>query len=576
MASAPLSPSGSGSLRRTLRDHEPSKDNYRTSHGRDSELLNDWRARHQVRPSETSQHTSMHQQSPPQSAATLREEDVGMTQLNNTAPPLNTLHTITSQQSTGNRSGHYFNDGPVDLSDLGFPNKHRPDMQDGPRSASHARSTSRGARFIDYVHPASGITHIDQMTPAQQRRLRYKNHLLAMIGEYTGTTLFLMFAFLGTQIASLPSTSISGNTTTNDSQNAGTTVTVASANTSSLQFIALSFGMSLAVVAWGFFRISGGLFNPAVAFSLALAGVITPVRAVLLTVAELLGGITAAAIVQALIPGPQYVATRLQADMSVTRGLFLEMFLTAVLVFTILMLACEKSKTTFLAPVGIGLALFIAELGGVYWTGGSLNPARTLGPDVVGRQFFGYCWLYYAGPLMGGALAVGFYKLMRVLHYETVVPGQDDDGSAGLLARADDTSGPAQTTAIKASDNNANMGADDAREKVNMQKVALQADGGNAIVDDKNTGNGDRQNMAASKPTLSSRPTRPGISRPGTTTGQRSFLGINLGGANQSYALDRVEGPGISDYSRPTNGNLGADLDSAAEPTKYKRGSISM
>lgn len=46
------------------------------------------------------------------------------------------------------------------------------------------------------------------------------------------------------------------------------------------------------------------------------------------------------------------------------------MFLTAELVLTIFMLAAEKHKGTFLAPLGIGLALFIAELAGVFFTGG--------------------------------------------------------------------------------------------------------------------------------------------------------------------------------------------------------------
>lgn len=40
------------------------------------------------------------------------------------------------------------------------------------------------------------------------------------------------------------------------------------------------------------------------------------------------------------------------------------------------MLAVEKHKATFMAPIGIGLALFVAELAGVFFTGGSLNPAR--------------------------------------------------------------------------------------------------------------------------------------------------------------------------------------------------------
>ena len=58
------------------------------------------------------------------------------------------------------------------------------------------------------------------------------------------------------------------------------------------------------------------------------------------------------------------------------------MFLTTLLMLAILFLAAEKHKATFLAPVGIGLAHFIAELTGVYYTGGSLNPVR---PAIVAR-----------------------------------------------------------------------------------------------------------------------------------------------------------------------------------------------
>jgi glycerol uptake facilitator-like aquaporin len=48
------------------------------------------------------------------------------------------------------------------------------------------------------------------------------------------------------------------------------------------------------------------------------------------------------------------------------------MFLTSQLVITIFLLAAEKHKGTFLAPIGIGLSLFIAELSGVFFTGGKL------------------------------------------------------------------------------------------------------------------------------------------------------------------------------------------------------------
>lgn len=62
--------------------------------------------------------------------------------------------------------------------------------------------------------------------------------------------------------------------------------------------------------------------------------------------------------------GIAVVNTTLAPGITTAKGLFIEMFMTAELVFVVLMLAAEKSKDTFLAPVGIGLALLVAELAG--------------------------------------------------------------------------------------------------------------------------------------------------------------------------------------------------------------------
>lgn len=72
-----------------------------------------------------------------------------------------------------------------------------------------------------------------------------KDHFIAMTGEFVGTVLFLWFAFGATQIANTVSPPSSG-------------------GIAQLFYISTAFGFSLAVTAWSFYRVSGGLFNPAV------------------------------------------------------------------------------------------------------------------------------------------------------------------------------------------------------------------------------------------------------------------------------------------------------------------------
>lgn len=62
---------------------------------------------------------------------------------------------------------------------------------------------------------------------------------------------------------------------------------------------------------------------------------------------------------------------------------------------------------------------------GVYFTGGSLNPARSFGPCVVNRNFPGYHWIYWLGPFLGAAVAAGYYRFAKYLDYHEANPGQD-------------------------------------------------------------------------------------------------------------------------------------------------------
>ncbi|KAH8847121.1 hypothetical protein MCOR27_005992 [Pyricularia oryzae] len=94
---------------------------------------------------------------------------------------------------------------------------------------------------------------------------------------------------------------------------------------------------------------------------LGLAGQLPWIRIAVLFPTQLVASICAGGIVETILPGPiSRVNTKLAPDVSVVQGVFLEMFFTAYLLFVVFMVAAEKSKDTFIAPVAIGLAAFIA------------------------------------------------------------------------------------------------------------------------------------------------------------------------------------------------------------------------
>lgn len=115
---------------------------------------------------------------------------------------------------------------------------------------------SRGAQQV-----SDDETMVSRRVPLVSKLpLALKNHFIACMAEFAGTFMFLLFALGGTNVV---------NAAPADAQPADL-----AANPAKLLYISLCFGMSLMVNAWVFFRISGGLFNPAVStiFSLARKG----------------------------------------------------------------------------------------------------------------------------------------------------------------------------------------------------------------------------------------------------------------------------------------------------------------
>ncbi|KAK6462468.1 aquaporin [Scheffersomyces coipomensis] len=239
-----------------------------------------------------------------------------------------------------------------------------------------------------------------------------KNHLIAFLGEFFGTFIFLWTAFVIAQIA-----------------NQDPNIPKAGHGSEPQQLIMISFGFGFGVMmaVFMFYRVSGGNLNPAVTLTLVLAQAIPPVRGAIMILAQMVAGMAAAGAASAMTPGPIAFANSLGGGASKSQGVFIEAFGTTILCLTVLLMAVEKHKATFIAPFAIGIALFLGHLICVYYTGAGLNPARSFGPCVASRSFPDYHWIYWVGPILGSVISFGIWKILKVLNYETCNPGQDAD-----------------------------------------------------------------------------------------------------------------------------------------------------
>jgi MIP family channel proteins len=190
--------------------------------------------------------------------------------------------------------------------------------------------------------------------------------------------------------------------------------------------IALAHGLTLAVFAYAFGHISGTHINPAVTFGLALNGTVKWSDTVVYWVAQFAGAVLAGFVLNATVGTVNAEAfgatqtTGVLTEQFPYYALVIEALLTFFLVNTVLHTAVA-GKGGPLAGWAIGTSLAIAILAGGPLTGASLNPARTFGPALVaGAAGNGMMYLiYFIGPLVGAALAVGVYKL---LHTEDTSP----------------------------------------------------------------------------------------------------------------------------------------------------------
>jgi aquaporin Z len=160
-------------------------------------------------------------------------------------------------------------------------------------------------------------------------------------------------------------------------------------------------------------KVSGAHLNPAVSVGFALRGDFPWRRVPGYIVVQLIGASLAALLLHEVIKvSAQLGSNYVTAGYSGWQGYLMEALLTMGLVSVILGTASGAQNIGIFGAIGVGAYIALAGLWGSPISGASMNPARTFGPDLVGRDFSDY-WVYVAGPLTGAVLAVGIAFVLR-------------------------------------------------------------------------------------------------------------------------------------------------------------------
>ncbi|CAG7887953.1 hypothetical protein BRARA_A01819 [Brassica rapa] len=211
--------------------------------------------------------------------------------------------------------------------------------------------------------------------------------LKAYLSEFIATLLFV-FAGVGSAIAF-------GKLTSNAALDPSGLVAVAVAHA-----FALFVGVSIAA------NISGGHLNPAVTLGLAVGGNITVITGFFYWIAQCLGSIVACLLLAFVTNGESVPTHGVAAGLGAVEGIVMEIVVTFALVYTVYATAADPKKGSLgtIAPIAIGFIVGANILAAGPFSGGSMNPARSFGPAVVSGDF-SQIWIYWVGPLVGGALA---------------------------------------------------------------------------------------------------------------------------------------------------------------------------
>jgi MIP family channel proteins len=184
--------------------------------------------------------------------------------------------------------------------------------------------------------------------------------------------------------------------------------------------ISLAFGLVVMNMVYTLGHTSGAHINPAVTIALLSSKSIQSKEALQYIIAQCLGGISASA-VHLLCFKPLLVkkgmdtvayGITLPADGSFVTALVVEIILTFFLMLVIMGTAVDEKANHKFAGLAIGATVTVNILVAGPVTGASMNPARSLGPALIGGDL-SHITAYFLGPIIGAIGAVLLYKLFK-------------------------------------------------------------------------------------------------------------------------------------------------------------------
>jgi aquaporin Z len=185
--------------------------------------------------------------------------------------------------------------------------------------------------------------------------------------------------------------------------------------------VSLAFGLTVVTMAYAIGHISGCHLNPAVSVGLAIAGRFDKKELLPYVIAQILGGITGAAILYLIATGKAgfevggFAANgygeQSPGGYSMVAALVAEVVMTFVFLFVILGATHAKAPAGF-AGLAIGLCLTLIHLISIPVTNTSVNPARSTSQAIfAGGAYVEQLWLFWVAPIVGAALAGLVFKL---------------------------------------------------------------------------------------------------------------------------------------------------------------------